>query len=493
TFEELSLDTPPEKVYDIFNQFCLSHFGAKTDSLYYTFGQNLKVEEKNSWNYISERSASMAWKTNLPSKTYVEYGKTKKYGQKTEIPERYFYNHVHYLKDLEPETQYFYKVVSLDERGNRTESLEKTFYTQKIAGAVYIPGDFGDPPYKLDWPNTTYIVTEDITADRSAFNITAGGIILDLGGHTIIHADQLIPDLDHEDINKSGVGIRLSNDVQQSGLKVFNGTLKQGNARNNQDYLAGENMLKPDPERKRLLEKNMNRGFSNIEIAGQENVEIAGVTVEYHLPQTWGMRFDQAFGKYEIHHNVFLDKGTQMFDRHGAGGARSLGFSGLDKGDLDIDGNELRVHHNLIKRTRQNAINVAQEVFDNEIYVDSWVVNSFAIQPSIENGNVYGNKIFLTGYYSCGILWADKDLRVHDNFIHMESVKTMINPPYEGRRLIETWGEQDVLAGMRITNYGKGGQVRKNITYENNIILGRSRKGVEMRGTEFFSDYSIKN
>src|SRR5690606_39541153 len=77
TFEELSLDTPPEKVYDIFNQFCLSHFGAKTDSLYYTFGQNLKVEEKDSWIYISERSASMAWKTNLPSKTYVEYGKTK--------------------------------------------------------------------------------------------------------------------------------------------------------------------------------------------------------------------------------------------------------------------------------------------------------------------------------------------------------------------------------------------------------------------------------
>jgi hypothetical protein len=138
-------------------------------------------------------------------------------------------------------------------------------------------------------------------------------------------------------------------------------------------------------------------------------------------------------------------------------------------------------------------LNTAQRIYDNEIYVDSWVVNSFAISPHNRNGQVFNNQIFLTGYYACGILWATSDLHVHHNFIHMESISTMIERPHSGRRLIEDWGEQDVLAGMRLTNYNKGGQQRENLAYSNNVIIGRCRGDVEMRGTEFFSDYSIKN
>lgn len=493
TFEELPLETPPEEVYKTFNLFCQSFFGAKTDSIYFSYGDQLSVQEKDSWRYLSERSATLAWETNLPAKTYVEYGESKRMNQKTEMPERYFFNHVHYLRNLEPGTLYYYRMISVDEFGNRIDSGTGTFRTQKPSGAIYIPGEHGTAPFILDQPNSTYILTEDITAEGTAFDIRAAGITLDLGANTVIHANKLIEDLDHGILEKSGVGVRWIGEGGHSGLKIFNGIIKQGKADNNREYLAGDDMLRPDPERKKALAKNSNKGFSNIEISGQQEVEIAGVTVEYHFPQTWGMRFEDAHGSYDIHHNVFLDKGTQMFNRHGAGGARSLGFQGLDKGKLNGPENQLTVHHNLIKRTRQNAINVAQEVFSNEIYVDSWVVNSFAVQPSRENGRVYDNKIFLTGYYSCGILWADKNLTVRDNFIHMESVRTMINPPDEGRRLIETWGEQDVLAGMRVTNYGKGGQKRENLSYENNIILGRSRKGAEMRGTEFFSDYSVKN
>ncbi len=494
TFEELTVDTPPDYLYEVFNKFSLSHFGAETDPYYYVYGgEDLINNEENGWNYISERSATISWETNLPAKTYVKYGKTNEDGAITEAPERYFYNHVHYLKDLEPETQYSYRLISFDERGNKTESAERTFRTKKIPGAVYIPGDMGEPPYVLDQANTTYLVTQDITAGRSAFDIKAGGVTLDLGGHTIIHANQLVEDLDYRDIEKSGVGIRRINDAGQSGLKIYNGIIKQGEAENNQDYLAGENMLTPDPERNKVLYNNKNRGFSNIEITKQDDVEIAGVTFEYHLPQTWSIRFDDALGKYDIHHNVFLDKGTQMFSRHGLGGARTMGFSGSEYGDLKEGGNDLQVHHNLIKRTRQNGINLAQKIFSNEIYVDSWVVNSFAVQPGNIKAQVYDNKIFLTGYYACGILWASEDLNVRNNFIHMEGVRTMIDPPNEGRRLIETWGEQDVLAGLRLTNYSKGGQKRDNFTYEDNIIIGRARNGSEMRGTEFYSDYSVKN
>jgi hypothetical protein len=494
-FGELTVDVPPEELYDLYNQFCLTHYGAEIDPLVYeTFGNQLETEKGSNWEYISEKSASISWKTNLPAKTYVEYGTSKTYGERTDLPERYFYIHLHYLKNLQPNTTYHYRLVSVDERGNKTESQDKTFSTGNIPNAIHIPGDLGNPPYILDQANSVYIVTENIDADRTAFEISADNITLDLGGHTVTHGNQLITDLDHTELEKSGVGIRRKEgQSKQTGLKIFNGIIKQGVAENNTAYYAAEKMVRPDEERKKVLEKNMNKGFSNIELSYCDDVEIAGVTAEYRWHQTWGMRFENAFEKYNIHHNVCLDKGTQMFSRHGAGGARSIGFRGSATGDLNHDNNKMEVHHNLVKRTRQNGLNTAQRIYDNEIYVDSWVVNSFAISPHNQNGQVFNNQIFLTGYYACGILWATSDLHVHHNFIHMESIRTMIERPHSGRRLIEDWGEQDVLAGMRLTNYNKGGQQRENLAYSNNVIIGRCRGDVEMRGTEFFSDYSIKN
>ncbi len=497
---ELTLDTPSEELYSLFNQFCQTYYGAERDQLIYEkFGNKLEVKENSRWNYFSEKSATIAWETNLPAKTYVEYGTGKNYRYKTDIQERNFYIHVHYLKNLKKNRLYHYKLVSIDERGNKTKSEDMIFSTRVIINAIHIPGDLGTPPYILDRKNTVYIVTEDIIADRTAFNITAPGITIDLGGHTVTHANQLIPELDYSNLEKSGIGIRrVDDDTQQSGLTILNGTLKQGAAKNNQDYTAAKDMLRPDPERKKRLEKNSSRGFSNIEITNYSNVEIAGVTVEYHFPQTWGMRFESAYGKYNIHHNIVTDKGNQLFNRHGGGTVRSIGFrsgSGVytSKYKLNNDDNEIQVHHNLIKRTRHNALNIAQKIYNNEIYVDSWAVNSFAISPHKYRGQVHDNKIFLTGYYACGILWATTDLNVSNNFIHMENIATMIEKPLKGRRLIETWGEQDIVAGMRLTNYGKGGQERDNLSYTNNLIIGNCRGGAEMRGTEFYSDYSIQN
>lgn len=494
-FGELNVDIEPEALYDLYNQFCLTHYGAEIDPLVYeTFGKQLELEEGSTWEYFSEKSASIAWKTNLPAKTYVEYGTTEAYGKSSGFPERYFYVHLHYLRNLRPNTIYHYRLISIDERGNVLKSDNKTFQTNDFPNRVHIPGDRGEPPYILDQPNTVYIVTDDIHADRTAFEIRADNITLDLGGHTVTHGNQLITDLDHANLEKSGVGIRRKgSQAKQTGLKIFNGILKQGVAENNTAYYAAKKMVRPDEERKKELEKNMNKGFSNIELSYCDDVEIAGVTAEYRWNQTWGIRLENAFDRYNIHHNVCLDKGTQMFNRHGAGGARSIGFWGSATGNLNHDSNKIEIHHNLIKRTRQNGLNTAQRIYDNEIYVDSWVVNSFAISPHNRNGQVFNNNIFLTGYYACGILWATSDFLAHHNFIHMESISTMIERPHSGRRLIEDWGEQDVLAGMRLTNYNKGGQQRENMTYSNNVIIGRCRGDVEMRGTEFFSDYSIRN
>lgn len=493
-FGELTIDVSPEKLYTLYNRFCLTHYGAKIDPLICeTFGDQLEEKEGSKWEYISEESASIAWKTNLPAKTYIQYGTSTSYGNQTVVSERFFYVHVHYLKNLKANTLYHYRLVSEDEWGNKLLTTDRTFQTGNIPNAIHIPGDLGKPPYLLDKPNSVYVLTEDIVANRTAFDIQADNVTLDLGGHIVVHGNQLIKDLDHELLQKSGVGVRSKGSSKQSGIKIFNGTLKQGIAQNNSEYYAAKIMVHPDEARLKVLKKNMNRGLSNVELSFCGNVEIAGVTAEYRWNQTWGMRFENAFGKYNIHHNICLDKGTQMFSRHGAGGARSIGFRGSASGDLNHDDNEIDVHHNLIKRTRQNGLNIAQRIYENEIYVDSWVVNSFAISPHQRRAQVYGNQIFLTGYYACGILWATKDFNAHHNFIHMESISTMIERSKKGRRLIEDWGEQDVLGGLRLTNYGEGGQERENLNYSNNVIFGRCRGDVEMRGTEFYSDYSIRN
>ncbi len=492
-YSQLTLGSTLVEVEEAFNLFCRNYFGAKSDPIYHsTFGEQMAIGEESHWSYISEASASFSWETTLPAKTFVEYGETSSFGHQTEVQERYYFLHLHYLKNLKPNTEYAYRLVAEDEFGKRIISGTRHFRTRSLPDAIRIPDDLGEPPYTLDQPNATYLVTGDISGPRSLLVVAAEGITIDLGGNTLTHANELIHDADFNELEKSGVGIRWRSGKQEAGLSVFNGVLKQGEGKNNTALIGGESMLKPDPGLKEKYKGSINRGFSNIELSGKANIEIAGVTVIYHLPQSWGMRFEGALGSYHIHHNVFLDRGIQMFDRHGAGGSRSLGFVATDEGDWNPDNNDFRVHHNLIKRTRQNAINVAEEIHNNEIYVDSWVVNSFGIQPSNSNGRVYDNKIFLTGYYACGILWASKDLKVSNNFIHMEGVKTMIDKPNQGRRLIETWGEQDVLAGMRITNYTKGGQERENLHYQNNVIFGRSRNASELRGTEFFSDYSNK-
>ena len=89
-------------VYDEFNKFCIENFGAgKEPFVYEKFGKELKFvdQKKDTWQHISENSACFAFETNLPAKTYVEYGETAEYGKKTPLPERHFYLHLHYVNN----------------------------------------------------------------------------------------------------------------------------------------------------------------------------------------------------------------------------------------------------------------------------------------------------------------------------------------------------------------------------------------------------------
>ena len=105
--ETIQTGNSPEVVYDTFERFAKTHFSALvTPQVYRKYGNNLEVIEESKWRYISKYSAVLAWETNLPAKTTVEYHKQNEKTQTTKISERYFYNHVHYLENLEPNTIY---------------------------------------------------------------------------------------------------------------------------------------------------------------------------------------------------------------------------------------------------------------------------------------------------------------------------------------------------------------------------------------------------
>src|SRR5690606_17742481 len=185
-----------------------SYFGAKSDPIYHsTFGEQISIKEGH-WSYVSETSASLFWETNLPAKSFVEYGEADVFDQITDVQERHYFLHLHYLKNLKPDTEYMYRVVAEDEFGTRVTTEAKKFRTQPLPNAIRIPDDLGEPPYVLDQPNATYLVTADIVGKRSLIVVAAENVTIDLGGNTLIHADEQIADADFNDLERSGVGIR---------------------------------------------------------------------------------------------------------------------------------------------------------------------------------------------------------------------------------------------------------------------------------------------
>ena len=461
--EAVKAGAPADEVLRVFDAFCVAHFGAEKQPLVYDFfGRDLQAMDGGSWNHVSANSACIAWETNLPAKSQVEYGETAAYGSRTPEPERFLYVHVRALRDLKADTVYHYRTVSVDERGKRLVSPDATLTTKLPEGAIRVPGDLTGPPYKLDKSGATYVLEKDITAEGSAILVVGDGITLDLNGRAVTFAQGGADD------KSAGVDARGSEKTkikyQVSGFRLLNGAVRQGDG--------------PGPAANKKSD-----AFNALRLVGGD-IEIAGVTVEYRAPQSWGGSINHPFGAIDVHHNVFVDGGTVIADRHGSG-VRPFGFINAAR-----EANAFRIHHNLIARTRQNGFMGVGEMSHNEVYVDSWSTNSFALQPNsipdVAAGECRYNRIFTTGFNPYGFGWAHKDLHVANNLVHMEGIGTKA-------RWGESWGDIDMSSAMRVTNYGQGGQKRENLDYANNLIILRGREGCELRGTEFCADETIRD
>jgi len=444
--------------YKWFNDFCVKHLGAEKEPLTYVYaGRELKFVEGGEWIHASETSACAAFQTSLPAKAHVEYGPTDKYGQKTVPAERNFYTHLRYLTGLKPGTEYHYRTVAEDERGKIVRSKDRTFKTTAPADVIRIPGEMEGPPFLLDKPGAHYLVTEDITSDGMAFDVPpkAKNVTLDLGGHTVIYNNKAWPKIASGNfwdwIKGAKYGLR---GMKASGLKVYNGTIKQG---------AGANSAQGN-----------SIGYNPMYLNGCEGMDIAGVTLDYCGPQQTAVYCHWGGSNSRFHHNVFLDRGTKLINRHGAGCKAILLYGGGAK--------NVTVDHNLVKRTRQSGLR-GSKVHDNEIYIDSWATNSFGVGLS-SGGKAYNNKVLGTGYHFVAFGWGSQQ-EFYNNFIHIEGTGA-------GGRFKE-YGDQISLNGFRLTQYAGSTHEYKDNYYHDNTIIVRGRDGCQGRGVQFFSDPYVEN
>jgi len=443
--------------YAWFNGWCARNFGAVHEPLVCAFfGQQLTIEPAGTWTHASRSSAALGFRTSLPAKSWVEYGPTATYGAQTAQPDRYCSLHLHYLTGLQPGVTYHYRLVAVDERGRRVETEARTLTTEALPNAIRIPQDMSGPPYVLDQAGATYLVTADLTIDGLAFEIAANNVTLDLGGHTVVYDNAHMGPISGDFwayINNSSFGVKAR---QRSGFRVLNGTILQGAGQD-----AGE---------------SSSIGFNPLYLGSSSGYEVAGVTIGYGGPQLAGIYNHWGGGGANIHHNVIVDTGHEIVNRHGAGCRAILFYGSSDIPDCEV-------HHNLVKRTRQGGLG-GGSVHHNEVYIDSYDTNSFGIRIRT-GGSAWANRVFGGGYHVCAFGWGTQQT-AYRNFIHLKAEALPDQRSGE-------FGSVASCNGFRLTQYsGSTKNYEDNLYYENVVVI-RVKDGRQVRGVQVSSDPYVRN
>jgi hypothetical protein len=448
--QPISPPPSPKEVYPYFFNYRLEKFAPDTEPLIaQTFGSELSVKEESLWEYESYNSLAIGFSVGIQAISAIEYGKTPDYGSRTEVSESYYFNHLHYIKDLEPGTTYYYRIIIQDHNANAVALPGRYLTTKNFTDKVVLlkQSDFvhyranGESCVEGTVPGVetrsglcitspgVYVLTQDVTTDGLGVNIKASDVTIDLNGHTLTYDNDDNVFANGEEGGKynesDSYGIRsgLWNKVN---IKIYNGIVKQG--------LKGSPSLSP-----LYIDTYLSTD------------EVAGVTVDYYGDQTSGM----LVGYGQTHHNILYDRGSGVDDRHGA--VRALEATPSPN---------TQIAYNSFRRIRQRGIDQKTcyseacgfFVHDNELYVDSFAVNSFVIGVG-DNAVITNNKIFGMGDSPIGIGWGN-NIRVADNFIYMRC--------FSPEKRFEEYERKSSVAGMRVTDYGDGGL--KNLCFERNTI-----------------------
>jgi len=414
--------------------------------------------DEGTWTYGSETSAVVAMETTLRTDAVLEYGETTRYGKRLTDDELH-YLHIFHLTDLAPDRTYHARMTCTDRNDKKATSKDVTVATKRLADAVRIPEGLEGPPYALNKPDTFYLVTKDITAPGRGFNITASGVTLDLGGHTVVYNDRpsaLKTDRYPVMIKESDFGVCVRG--AERNVRLLNGTIRQGRGN---DASCTDTI-----------------GFNPIYFSGGANSEIAGVTCIYSGPQMSGIRLHWCGANIKLHHNVVQDLGKVITNRHKC--PKAIGFPS----------NNGKCYNNLVKRTRHTGIGGGAEnaeMNNNEVHIVSHAVNAGGVGAK-GGSTLHDNRIFGCGDHVMAIATTGgvKDVKLYNNYIWLHAHELG-----EIKKYLRHGGVQEsipisTVSGCRIT-WGCN-----DVEYYGNTILVTGRDGGRLRGTWFFADQNSR-
>jgi len=365
------------------------------------------------WTTVSETSAVIYWQLadiKDSALSCVEYGKTQALGSRTPMTAEPRWGQFHRLKGLETGVPCYYRMVNVDPATKaETKSPILTFTLQKNEAAVRIPDDIQGPPYVLNKVGATYVLTQDITADGTAIQITAADVTLDLDGHTVTFGN-------------SSQGRAFGVDIPVEGkVTVSNGHIVQG--RRSAPYSSAVDSRRPFPR------------------------EIFGISTDVHLKCAYPIRIFGRAKDVTIHHNNLYSRVTEIESRH---------YPGNDLLRLDINGGNIHVYDNLLTEGCHVGIRLSGEgpnveVDHNDIRHHQQYVNGYALAVSCAGADVHHNKVTSSGR---SVHLTNDGIRFHDNHLDTYGHQQLSDLPQRSRpfkhQMVELHGIK--FEGRRVKN-----------------------------------------
>ena len=367
------------------------------------------------WKYVSETSAVIYWRLGdikEAAHSYVEYGKGQALGKRTPLSKEARWAQFHRITGLETGAPYMYRMVNVDPVTKKeTRSAVKGFTLAPKADVIRIPGELQGPPYVLDKPGATYLLTQDMEADGHAIIIEGAGVTVDLDGHTVTFGNNLP--------GKQAFGVYIKADGKGT---VCNGHIVQG--------------------------KNCGKYSSCVESRWRPKpAEVFGISTDVHLNCGYPIRFFGAAMDVEIHHNHLYSRNTELESRH---------YPGNHLARIDIKGGNIRVHNNLLTEGCHGAFRLSGEgpnveISYNDIRHHQQYVNGYAFSAGCAGMDIHHNKVTSSGR---GVHLSAPNLKFHDNHLDTYGHQQLSDLPAKSRpfkhQMVELHGIK--FEGRRVKN-----------------------------------------
>jgi len=376
------------------------------------------------WTHSGRTSAVIYWHLediSQEAQSYVEYGETEEYGNNTEITTESRRAQLHHINGLNPGHEYHFRMVII-ENGKEIRSEDKTFTTNNYDNAIEITNNPDGSVITLNQANTTYILTENITANANAIDITADGVTLELDGHTV--------NFSHSSDAQYITGILVSS----PNAKIYNGKVLQGDVGGNYSYAVGARWR-------------------------ADGIEFAGLYLDVNRPNAYPINLGgRAQNIIDIHHNYLYSTVKEIESRHYPG-------NDLLRIDAFEENAEVSVHHNLLTEGCHCGISLRGaakelEIYDNDIRHHQQFVNGYALYGSgLKGGKIHHNRISSVGRT---IHLTAPDIEYYNNWASTKGHMTLSDMPQGSG----TWLERRVeLHGIKFE-----GTEAKNIKVHDNYM-----------------------